>query len=68
METFKDVRNGKQKSVRTNLTYHKPFSLPENVDRWIRAEMDSTGGRGQLVSAVLSHNERFKTYSDRLKI
>ena len=68
METLKDVRNGKQKLVRTDLTYHKFFSLPENVDRWIRAEMDNTDGRGQSISAVQSHKEHFKTCSARLKI
>lgn len=60
---IKAIRVAEQKSGRIDLTYDRYFSAPENVDRWIREEMDNADELSRLLTFTQHELEIMGTVS-----
>ena len=60
---LKAIRTAEEKSGRIDLTYDRYFSAPENVDRWIRAEMDDADELSRLLTFTQHELDIMETVS-----
>ena len=60
---LKAIRTAEEKSGRIDLTYDRYLSAAENVDRWIRAEMDDADELSRLLTFTQHELDIMETVS-----
>ena len=60
---LKAIRTAEENLGRIDLTYDRYFSAPENVDRWIRAEMDDADELSRLLTFTQHELDIMETVS-----